>query len=73
MYLDGRKVGDYVIGPGFTDYDKRVPYLAFDVTDRFAQTGRKALGVILVGWVVRQRDTATTSRRTSMWTNRSCG
>ena len=51
LYLDGRKVGDYVVGPGFTTYNKRAPYLAFDVTDRFAQTGRKALGVILVdGW-----------------------
>ena len=51
LYLDGRKVGDYVIGPGFTTYNKRAPYLAFDVTDRFTRTGRKALGVILVdGW-----------------------
>jgi alpha-L-rhamnosidase len=51
LYLDGRKVGDYVVGPGFTTYNKRVQYLAFDVTDRFARTGRKALGVILVdGW-----------------------
>ncbi len=51
LYLDGRKVGDYVIGPGFTTYNKRTPYLGFDVTDRFAQTGRKALGVLLVdGW-----------------------
>ncbi len=51
LYLDGRKVGDYVIAPGFITYNKRAPYLAFDVTDRFAQTGRKALGVILVdGW-----------------------
>jgi hypothetical protein len=51
LYLDRRKVGDYVIGPGFTTYNKRAPYLAFDVTDRFARTGRKALGVILAdGW-----------------------
>ena len=51
LYLDGRKVGDYVVGPGFITYNKRAPYLAFDVTDQFARTGRKALGVILVdGW-----------------------
>jgi alpha-L-rhamnosidase len=51
LHLDGQKVGDYVVGPGFTTYNKRVPYLAFDVTDHFAQPGRKALGVILVdGW-----------------------
>jgi len=51
LYIDGRKVGDYVVGPGFTTYNKRVPYLAFDVTDRFARVGPKALGVVLVdGW-----------------------
>lgn len=51
LYLDGRKVGDYVVGPGFTTYNKRVPYLAFDVTDRFTHPGRKALAAILVdGW-----------------------
>lgn len=51
LFIDGTKVGDYVVGPGFTTYNKRVPYLVFDVTDRFAQPGPKALGVILAdGW-----------------------
>jgi alpha-L-rhamnosidase len=51
LSLNGRKVGDYVVGPGFTTYNQRVPYLVFDVTDRFAHPGRMALGVILVdGW-----------------------
>jgi alpha-L-rhamnosidase len=51
LYIDGRKVGDYVVGPGFTTYNKRVPYLAFDATDYFTRSGRKALAVILVdGW-----------------------
>lgn len=55
--IDGRKVGDYVIGPGFTDYDHRVPYLTFDVTDRFATPGRKRLDVTLVdGWYGLSRD-----------------
>jgi len=51
LYLNGRKIGDYVVGPGFTTYNKRVPYLAFEVTEHFTQIGRKALGVILAdGW-----------------------
>lgn len=51
LFIDGQKVGDYVVGPGFTNYDKRTPYLAFDVTRSFSETGRKAMGVILVdGW-----------------------
>jgi alpha-L-rhamnosidase len=57
LAVDGRKVGDYVIGPGFTTYDKRVQYLAFDVTDRFATPGRKTLDVILAdGWYALERD-----------------
>ena len=56
LAIDGRKVGDYVIGPGFTTYDKRVQYLAFDVTDRFAAPGRKTLDVTLAdGWYALER------------------
>ena len=44
-------MGDYVVGPGFTTYDKRTQYLVFDVTDRFSQPGRKTLVVTLAdGW-----------------------
>ncbi len=51
LYLDGRKVGNYVVQPGFTTYNQRVPYLAFDVTQHLTQPGRKALAVTLVdGW-----------------------
>jgi alpha-L-rhamnosidase len=57
LAIDGRKVGDYVIGPGFTTYDKRVQYLGFDVTDRFRVPGRKTLDVILAdGWYGLERD-----------------
>ncbi|MCY3018270.1 MAG: alpha-L-rhamnosidase N-terminal domain-containing protein [Planctomycetota bacterium] len=55
--IDGWKVGDYVIGPGFTDYDHRVPYLTFDVSARFSATGRKRLDVALAdGWYALKRD-----------------
>jgi len=52
LAVDGAKVGDYVMGPGFTTYDKRVQYLAFDVTDRFMKgPGTHTLDVILAdGW-----------------------
>jgi alpha-L-rhamnosidase len=55
--IDGRKVGDYVIGPGFRDYDHRVPYLTLDVTDRFATPGHKRLDVTLAdGWYALKKD-----------------
>jgi alpha-L-rhamnosidase len=55
--IDGRKVGDYVIGPGFTDYEHRVQYLTFDVSDRFNTPGKKRLDVTLAdGWYALSRD-----------------
>lgn len=45
-YLNGGKLGDHVLSPGLTDYDKRVLYVAYDVTDQLNQ-GENALGAIL--------------------------
>ncbi len=57
LAIDGRKVGDYVIGPGFTDYDHRVQYLTFDVSDRLKTAGSKRLDVILTdGWYALKKD-----------------
>jgi alpha-L-rhamnosidase len=51
LTIEGKKVGDYLLAPGFTTYDKRVQYLVFDVTDRFARPGVKAIGTVLFdGW-----------------------
>lgn len=57
LFIGGRRVGDYLMGPGFTNYDKRTQYLAFDVTDRFRSPGRTPLDVILFdGWYALERD-----------------
>jgi alpha-L-rhamnosidase len=51
LAIDGKKVSEDVVGPGFTTYNKRTPYLAFDITDRFGEPGRHVLDVILAdGW-----------------------
>ncbi|MER6429651.1 family 78 glycoside hydrolase catalytic domain [Streptomyces sp900105245] len=48
--LNGARVGDDVLAPGWTDYTKRVQYRVFDVTERIRQ-GRNALGAWLGnGW-----------------------
>lgn len=50
LYLNGRRVGDHVLDPAFTDYNKRVMYVTYDVTSQFS-TGANAVGVILGnGW-----------------------
>ena len=45
-YLNGSKVGDDVLVPALSDYDKRVYYMTYDVTPRLTP-GANALGVIL--------------------------
>ncbi|HVU55981.1 MAG TPA: family 78 glycoside hydrolase catalytic domain [Puia sp.] len=48
--INGVKVGDHFLDPGWTDYRKTVPYNVFDVTARL-KGGRSCLGVELGnGW-----------------------
>ena len=57
LYINGNKVGNYLVGPGFTNYNRRIQYLTFDVSDHFTEVGKNALGVILVdGWYGLEKD-----------------
>ena len=50
MRLNGRKVGDAMMAPGWTDYNVRIQYQAYDVTAQL-QNGANAVGAILGdGW-----------------------
>ncbi len=52
MFLNGKRVGDQVLAPGWTDYRERVVYQTYDVTDLIAQ-GNNAIGALLApGWYV---------------------
>ena len=68
LYIDGKKVGDQVLSPAFTDYTKRVEYVVHDVSGMF-QEGNNAIGVILGnGFLSTPREvtsvgTATAGRR----------
>jgi alpha-L-rhamnosidase len=46
MALNGRRVGDHVLDPGFTQYDRRILYVTHDVTDLLTE-GTNAIGVTL--------------------------
>lgn len=49
-HLNGHRVGDHELAPGWTDYTDRILYQTFDVTD-LLQTGSNALGLLLTdGW-----------------------
>ena len=48
--LGGKKVGDFVMAPGYTDYRRRVQYQTYDVTDMLCE-GENELTVQLAdGW-----------------------
>ena len=50
LYINGSKIGDEVLTPGFTRYDKTILYNTFDVTAGFINGGN-VIGVILGnGW-----------------------
>lgn len=50
LHINGRRIGDRVLEPGFTDYTKRVFYSTYDVTDALVK-GENCVGVHLgTGW-----------------------
>jgi alpha-L-rhamnosidase len=58
MYLNGRKVSEDVLTPGWTSYGKRLQYQVYDVTNLLTE-GKNAVGAVLgdgwyrgtLGWV----------------------
>jgi len=50
FHLNGRRVGDQILSPGWTDYRLRVPYQVYDVTQQVSE-GKNALAAVLApGW-----------------------
>ncbi|MBX7256499.1 MAG: glycoside hydrolase family 78 protein [Candidatus Hydrogenedentes bacterium] len=46
LYINGERIGDQVLAPGCTEYNKRTFYNTYDVTD-VVQSGKNAVGVWL--------------------------
>jgi len=50
MFLNGKRVGNQALSPGWTDYRERVYYQTYDVTDQI-KTGDNAISALLApGW-----------------------
>src|SRR5258706_3554870 len=50
VHINGKRVGDHVLAPDWTDYRKRVRYQAYDVT-ALVERGKNAMGALLAnGW-----------------------
>ncbi len=49
-YLNGRRVGDHVLDPIVTNYDRRARYVVYDVSG-YLKPGRNTMGIVLGnGW-----------------------
>jgi alpha-L-rhamnosidase len=48
LYLNGQRVGNDILAPGWTDYRKRIVYQVYDVTSQ-VRPGGNAIGAILGG------------------------
>ena len=46
LHLNGKKVGDHVLDPACTDFDQKVLYVTYDVTEQIQQ-GVNGIGVML--------------------------
>ena len=46
LYLNGEKVGDHVLDPAPSNYDKQAYYVNYDITDQL-KSGKNAFGIIL--------------------------
>ncbi len=51
LNLNGQKVGEEFMAPGWTEYEKRVQYQAYDVTAQLTQGGKNRIGAMIApGW-----------------------
>jgi alpha-L-rhamnosidase len=48
LYLNGKRVGEQVLTPGWTSYETRVQYQTYDITPQL-QSGGNAVGMMLAG------------------------
>jgi alpha-L-rhamnosidase len=46
IYVNGKRIGDHVLDPGWTSYDELVLYSTYDITQEFV-TGENIIGVML--------------------------
>ena len=50
LYVNGSRIGNYILAPGWTNYEKRLQYQTYDITD-YIQKGENLIEVtICSGW-----------------------
>ncbi len=56
FHMNGQKVGDHELDPAWTDYDKVVQYVTFDVTDLLQQGDNVVGAEVGNGWYLKMDD-----------------
>lgn len=59
FYMNGQKVSDHELDPGWTNYDKKIQYVNFDVTD-LIHIGKNIIGAeVGNGWYIKENEPYT--------------
>lgn len=54
FHINGKKIGDHELDPGWTNYNKYIQYVTFDITE-FLHMGKNVLGAeVGNGWFIKQ-------------------
>ena len=48
--INGKRAGDFILAPGFTDYHKRIQYQSYDVTDLLKEGNNELTAMLADGW-----------------------
>ncbi|WP_167613797.1 alpha-L-rhamnosidase [Maribellus sediminis] len=69
LYLNGERVGDHVLDPVYTRFDRRNLYVTFDVTHQL-ENGNNAIGILLGNGWYNHQSTAVWYFHKAPWRNR---
>ncbi len=68
IYVNGKAASDEYLSPGWVDYNKKLPFVRFDITSLLSE--KNAVGIVLGdGWAVGHMGSNTTFKRTS-WSDK---
>lgn len=50
VWVNGERLKDFIMAPGWTEYEKRIPYISYDVTDLIKSGENEVLVGVGSGW-----------------------
>ncbi len=71
IFLNGNRVGDHYLDPGYTQFDKRLLYVSHNITSLVCR-GKNALAIVLGNGWYNEQSVAVWGFHTASWRNRPC-